>query len=221
MKSCSKCKVSIAGSRTSCPLCQNELNKIDYCEDALFPKLADTKNKLNIILKSIAFTSIATSIISIFLNIILPTDVWWSLYIVTALVGAWISLAIALTKHKKILKYLLYQSVIIILFALFFDLITSWRGWSITFVLPIMFTVAMVVMYTLSKVLNLQTGDYIIYLLLDALFGIIPVIFIGTDAVTTDLPSFICIITSILSLSALIVFEGNNIYNELKRRLHV
>lgn len=221
MKTCNKCNVNIVGLRNSCPLCQNELNLINNYQEKLFPTISTNKNKYNLILKIVAFISIVTSIVSIFLNIILPTDIWWSIYILTTLACAWISLTIAITKHKKILKYLLYQSIIIILFAVFLDSFMGWRGWSLTFVLPIMFTLSMVVMYTLSKVLNLQTGDYIIYLLLDALFGIIPVIFIGTKSVTTDFPSLLCIITSLVSLSALIVFEGANMFNELKRRLHV
>ena len=221
MKYCAKCKVNIVGSRIQCPLCQNELNITDSCEESIFPILPNATHKYNLILKIIAFISIATSIISIFFNIILPTDVWWSIYILATLACACTSLATAITKHKNILKYLLYQSVIIILFALLLDCIIGWKAWSITFVLPIIFTLSMVVMYTISKVLNLQAGDYMIYLLLDALFGIIPVIFVASDNVSTYFPSFICIITSIISLSALIVFEGTQMYNELKRRLHV
>lgn len=221
MKSCTKCNVNISGSRTYCPLCQNELIIIDNYAAEVFPKLPKVVHKYNLILKIIAFISIVASIISIFFNIILPTDIWWSMYLIITLSCAWLSLTTAITKHKKILKYLLYQNIIIVLFAIFLDFFIGWRGWSITFVLPIMFTLAMVVMYTLSKVLKLQTGDYIIYLLVDSLFGIIPIIFLGMNIVTTELPSFICILTSIISLSALIVFEGTHMYNELKRRLHV
>ena len=104
---------------------------------------------------------------------------------------------------------------------MFLDYFTGRHGWSITFVIPIIFTLAMIVMYMLSKILHLQTGEYIIYLLLDALFGIIPILFLVTDSVKYTIPSFICIMVSLSSVTALIIFEGRTMFSELKRRLHI
>ena len=98
---------------------------------------------------------------------------------------------------------------------------TGAHGWAITFVIPIILTLAMVVMYVVSKVLHLQVGDYMIYLLIDALFGLIPLVLLLTGQVFTDIPSLICILTSIISVVGLVIFEGNNMVSELKRRLHL
>lgn len=221
MKYCEKCKANVVGTATYCPLCQNKLVITEIKDDEIFPVLPPTKDRYSLLFKVLTFFSLTVSILSITLNFLQPREGWWSILVVGTLGCVWLSVVVAIIKHRNILKYLLYQILIILLFTIFVDYRIGWYGWSITYVLPIIFTGAMIVMYSLSKILKLETGDYMIYLLLDALFGIIPIIFIGSDVVQTDLPSMICIIVSIVSVTALIVFEGRNMYNELKRRLHV
>lgn len=221
MKYCNKCKTHITGSLTYCPLCQSELVVIDEKVEELYPMAYESDAANYMILKIFAFISVVVSILSVFMNIIIPTKVWWSLIVVATFVCLWISLSIAISKHKNILKYLLHQSIIISLFSIFLDYFTGRYGWSINFVIPVIFTLAMIVMYILSKILRLQAGEYMIYLLLDALFGIIPILFLVTDSVKYTVPSFICILVSLISVTALIIFEGRTMLSELKRRLHI
>lgn len=221
MKYCNKCKTHITGSLTYCPLCQSELVVIDEKVEELYPMAYESEAANYMILKIFAFISVVVSILSVFMNIIIPTKVWWSLIVVATFICLWISLSIAISKHKNILKYLLHQSIIISLFSIFLDYFTGRYGWSINFVIPVIFTLAMIVMYILSKILRLQAGEYMIYLLLDALFGIIPILFLVTDSVKYTVPSFICILVSLISVTALIIFEGRTMLSELKRRLHI
>lgn len=221
MKYCNKCKTHITGSLTYCPLCQSELVVIDEKVEEFYPIAYESDTTNHMILKIFAFISVVVSILSIFMNSILPTKIWWSLIVVATFVCLWISLSIAISKHKNILKYLLHQSIIISLFSMFLDYFTGSYGWSINFVIPVIFTLAMIVMYILSKILRLQAGEYMIYLLLDALFGIIPILFLVTDRVKYTVPSFICILVSLISVTALIIFEGRAMMSELKRRLHI
>lgn len=221
MKYCNRCKVEVIGNLTFCPLCQSELLVKGEIKESIFPPIEEVYIKQHLILKIVGFISIIASILSIFFNLMIPSTTFWALIVILTVGSVWMSLATAIKKHRNILKYLLYQSVIICLFAIFLDMITGWRGWALTFVLPIVFTLAMVVMYLLTKILHLKVGDYMIYLLLDALFGIIPIIFLITNCLRTDIPSIVCILTSMISVTGLIVFEGKNMLSELKRRLHV
>lgn len=202
-------------------MCQSELVVIDEKVEELYPMAYESEAANYMILKIFAFISVVVSILSVFMNIIIPTKVWWSLIVVATFICLWISLSIAISKHKNILKYLLHQSIIISLFSIFLDYFTGRYGWSINFVIPVIFTLAMIVMYILSKILRLQAGEYMIYLLLDALFGIIPILFLVTDSVKYTVPSFICILVSLISVTALIIFEGRTMLSELKRRLHI
>ena len=221
MKYCSKCKTHIAGTLAYCPLCQDELVVIEDRKEIFYPEFYETDRTSHMILKMFAFISVVTSILCVFLNIIIPARIWWSLIVIVTFGCLWLSLSIALSKHKNILKSLLHQSIVMSLFALFLDYFTGPYGWAINFVIPVIFTLAMILMYMLSKILHLQPGEYIIYLLLDALFGIIPILFLITDHIKYKVPSFICILASLISVAALIIFEGRIMFSELKRRLHI
>ena len=222
MKYCTRCKINVVGDLTYCPLCQNELTQLNTThQEEIFPNTYTPFTANHMILKILGFLSVIVGIFSLYFNIVYPTRIWWSVIVIITFGCAWLSLAIAITKHRNIHKYLLYQSIIICIFSVIIDFCTDFHGWSITFVLPITFTLAMIVMYLLSKILKLQAGDYIIYLLLDALFGIIPYIFLINGSVHVTLPSVVCMFSSIVSVAALIIFEGKSILNELNRRLHI
>ena len=221
MKWCEKCKVKIIGSKNYCPLCQNELIGRGQVDEDIFPTSYKGNKERHMIMKIVSFMMTLVGILSVFLNILFTTEIWWALIVVVTLICIRISLNIAMAKHKNILKYLLHQSLIIIVLALFIDYVTGGHGWAVTFVLPMIFTLAMILMYLLSKILHLQAGEYMIYLLLDALFGIIPIVFLVTNSVRTPIPSLVCIMISMISVTALIIFEGSAMYSELKRRLHI
>ncbi|PHV72225.1 hypothetical protein CS063_01750 [Sporanaerobium hydrogeniformans] len=221
MKTCEKCGVQLKGKGNNCPLCQNELIGSNEGEEAVFPLNDQRQKETHMVIKVINFMMLCVGIMSVFFNVLYPVEIWWSLIVVLTLIGVRVSLFIAIAKHKNILKYLWNQSLVIIAFAIVIDYISGNHGWAITFVLPIIFTLAMIIMYLISKILHLQVGDYMIYLLLDAVFGIIPILFLLLQSVTTAIPSLICIMVSIISVIALISFEGPSMYSELKRRLHV
>lgn len=222
MRYCDKCKVEVRGRQEFCPLCQHEL-QIKGASDSedVYPNQVQKRFNNHMLLKVFGFIGLSASILAVFFNIILPSESLWSLIVVAVMACLWLSLAMAIKKHKNILKYLWQQMIIITLLTICIDALTGQHGWAISFVLPIILTVAMIVMYLLSKILHLQVGDYMIYLLLDALFGIIPLILVNTQKLISDIPSLICILTSIISVVALVIFEGKSIISELNRRLHI
>ena len=221
MKYCSKCHIEVMGPVEFCPLCQHELQLKDKHTEDIYPKVEKRNTDSHMVLKVFGFICMSISILTIFFNIILPSHTLWSLIVIVSIGSVWLSLAVTLKRRKNILKYLWYQMVIISILVMVLDVLTGKKGWSISFVIPIMLTAAMIGMYLLSKLLHLQVGDYMIYLLFDALFGIIPLIFLRADNLITDIPSLICILTSIISVVGLFIFEGKNMMSELKRRLHI
>ena len=221
MQWCDKCEISVRGTSRHCPLCQNELTSVDEEMETIYPLEYPTEVEKHMVIKVINFTMLVAGCLGIFINLLFPTKIWWGLILVIILIGARVSLSTAIAKHRNILKYLLHQSIIIIIIAMVIDVASGRHGWSLNFILPIIFTLAMLLMYLLSKILHLHVQDYMIYLLLDAVFGIIPIIFLLLDWVTSPIPSFVCVLTSVISVIGLISFEGPAMYSELKRRLHV
>ena len=114
----------------------------------------------------------------------------------------------------------MWQLAVVTTVCTVWDLLTGWHGWSVDFVLPIMYMAVMVTMFILNKVLRLQTQDYLIYGLMAGLFALIPLILMLTGLVGHALPSVLCLAVSVVFLAILFIFHGSAMVDELRRRSH-
>lgn len=219
MKYCNNCKVNVVGNRKYCPLCQEAI-KGDPT-DEVFPTILFVYREHGLFFKIMLLASIVIATVSVAMNILIPQRGAWSLFVLGGLGSVWASLITAINKRNNIPKNLVYQVMIISVITILWDLITGWRGWSITYVIPLVCVFAIISMAIISKVRNLHVEDYILYIIIDGLFGIIPVIFILMGLVKSLFPSLLCIVTSIISLSTILIFEEQKLRAEIKRRLHM
>lgn len=221
MKYCEKCKVNVIGKRKTCPLCQDFLSGQDDDQEEEFPQITSIYKEYNMFFKMMILISIIIASISVAVNIAFHKGVYWSLFIIGGLVSVWVSLITAINKRNNIPKNIIYQVVIVSVAVVIWDYLTNWKGWSIDYVIPLVYVFAMVSMYVISKIMKLKLNDYILYLIIDGIFGIIPIIFILTGILNVLIPSLICVVTSIISLSTILIFEGDSMREEMKRRLHL
>lgn len=220
MRYCNKCKVHVTGSRKSCPLCQ-EILKGEQAESDVFPKISFVYREHGLFFKIMLLVSIIIATVSVAFNILLPQRGAWSLFILGGLGSVWASMISAINKRNNIPKNIVYQVMIISIMAVIWDLLTGWRAWSITYIIPLVCVFAMISMAIISKVRRLFIEDYILYIIVDALFGFVQIFFIITGGLTALYPSLICIVTSIISLSTILIFEDKKLLAEIKRRLHM
>ena len=222
MKICEKCDVSVLGSFEKCPLCQHILigeNELEKHET--FPFIPLVRHKHSFLFRLLQLFSTAVVIIAFIINWMLPQRGFWSLFVIAGVACVWLSLAVAIRKRHNILKNLSYQVTIISVLSVFWDLLTGWHGWSVDFVIPIAFVSAMSITAVLAHILKMPTETYIIYSFLLILYGIIPAIFVLSGLSMIVFPSVICVAGSLFSFAALLIFEGKNMIEELKRRLHL
>jgi hypothetical protein len=210
----------VVGNRKNCPLCQEKLMG-DKHEDEVFPKISFVYKEHGMFFKIMLLVSIIVASITVSFNILFPQRGAWSLFVLGGLGSVWVSMISAINKRNNIPKNIVYQVMIISIIAVIWDFLTTWKGWSITYVIPFVCFFAMISMAIISKVLKLHVEDYILYIIIDGLFGLIQIIFIFTGGLTTLFPSLICIVTSIISLSTIFIFEDKKLLAEIKRRLHL
>ncbi len=220
MKFCKSCNVSVTGKRKICPLCQGRLTG-DKAQEEIFPKISFVYTEHSLFFKVMLLTSIIAATVSVAVNILMPGGGAWSLFILGGLASVWASLITIINQRKNIPKNIVYQVMTISVTALIWDTLTGWRGWSINYIIPLVCVFAMISMAVISKIRKLHIEDYILYIIIDSLFGIVPVIFIILGLLDVLYPSIICISTSIISLSTIIIFEDKSLKAEIKRRLHV
>ena len=205
-------------------MCQNTLTgetQNEYEKYETFPFIPLAIHKHSLLFRFLMLGSAALVIISFAVNWMLPKSGFWSLFVVAGVVCVWISLAVALRKRHNILKNLAYQVIIISILAVLWDIFTGWHGWSVDYVVPIAFVSVMTATSIIARILKIPTEVYMVYSILLILYGIIPVIFVLSGLSVIIYPSLICVAGSLLSLAALIIFEGKNMTEELKRRLHL
>ncbi|CRZ33596.1 hypothetical protein DFR55_10255 [Herbinix hemicellulosilytica] len=221
MQYCNHCKVKVKGAHSICPLCSGILEgKGDYKED-VFPFIPTIYQEFNLFIRVLVLISIIAVVASFSVNIIFTKESRWSLLVAAGIACMWISLFFIIRKKNNIGKTILWQVGIISILSVIWDKSMGFIGWSIDYVIPAVCVLAMIVMAIGAKILKIGVRDLIVYLLIDAVFGFIPLIFIIFGWLKVIYPSVICVAASIISLSALILFEGDNMKNELKKRMHI
>ena len=222
MQYCNHCKVYIKDKRDKCSLCDNILSNSDIknTQEQIFPVIPPFYES-HLAMKIMIFISIIAVVVSFAINMVFPSSINWPLLFLLAVASVWIGLIVIIQKRYHIPKKIVYQVAIISGLSLFWDWNTGWRGWSLDYIIPIACVSAMVMMYVTARILKLSTRDYITYSLIDGIFGIIPILFIVFDWVNVIYPSVISITVSIISLAGIFIFRGNEIRNELNKRMHI
>lgn len=215
---CEKCGVAIAGGRSPCPLCQGRLSGEPGPES--FPLVPTIYQQFHLLFKILLFVSASMGILAVAVNLVFEETGWWSLIVVGGIASMWLSLSLAIRKRKNIPKGILYQVILISLICVAWDFLTVWNGWSIDYVIPILFLAGIASMAVLTKVLSWEIENILIYMCIDALFGIVPILFFFTRILHVVLPSVICVTGSALSLAFLCIFKGDSIWAEVKRKLN-
>lgn len=218
---CEKCNVSVRGWRGTCPLCQGPLTGEGDEQNEVFPVIPEEKQPFLFWLRLAVFVSIAAAVICLAVNAMFPQSGSWSLFAVAGIACTWLTLWVALKKLANIPKSILWQVAVVSVLAVLWDFCTGRHGWAINYVLPSLYVAAMAAMAVIARVLKLCTQDYMIYLVIDALFGVVPILFYLFGWLTVAYPSLICVAVSVISLAAFVVFQGENMRAELKRHLHL
>lgn len=221
MQLCEYCKVNIKGEHSICPLCGGILKGNSVEGEDVFPPIPTIYQEFNLFIRIMILVSIVAVVASVAVNVIFTRDSRWSLLVAAGVACMWVSLFIIIRKKNNIPKTIVWQVCLISILSFLWDRSMGWYGWSLDYVIPSICVVAMIVMAIGAKLLKTGVRDLIIYLFVDAVFGFIPIIFILFGWLRVLYPSVICVAVSAISLSALILFEGDNMKTELNKRMHI
>lgn len=220
MQYCEHCKVNVRDNRPKCVLCQNPLSDYDEDGEKKFPNIP-IKYDSHLALKILTFLSISTIVVSYAIYILFPVSINWPKYVISTIICIWIILGVIIRKRNNIPKSMIWLVGVLSVIVVFWDFITGFRGWSINYAIPLICVSAMVVLFITARIMNLKPRHYLFYLMIDVFYGFLPLIFILFGWTTVLYPSIICIAVSIISFVALLLFQGDNIKDELKKRMHV
>lgn len=221
MLHCENCKVLIKGDHKVCPLCGGIVLEKEESNEEVFPYIPTIYQEFNLFIRTMILISICAVIISFAVNAIFTRESRWSFLVAAGILCMWISMFFIIRKKNNIPKTIVWQVALIGILSVLWDRSMGWRGWSIDYVIPAVCVGAMIVMAISAKLLKIGVRDLIIYLFVDGIFGFVPIIFLLFGGLHVHYPSVICVAASAISLSALILFEGDNMKAELNKRMHI
>ena len=73
----------------------------------------------------------------------------------------------------------------------------------------------------IGRVFRLPWSDYLTYLLIVCIFGLVLNLFLLFDVVNVIYPTLLCIACCAIFLAGLLIFRGEEILFELQKRMHV
>lgn len=121
--------------------------------------------------------SIAVCVICLTLNLLIWPQRWWSLFVLAGVGAGWATVAQAIRKRSSFCKHVLYQVVTVGIVVVLFDLMTGFGHWSFNYVIPALCVFAMVVIAIIAAMGHRSISNYIIYMVVSAVFGLIPLLF--------------------------------------------
>lgn len=217
---CDKCKLHLTGFHPRCPLCDADLTGVPETAGTELPEVTPPAHPHRVMLRLIALATVAAAVVCLAVNMSVGGD-WWSAFVAAGIGSLWLTFGVVVKKRGNVPKSILWQVFVISILALAWDLWTGFHGWSVDYVLPFLLTCALAAMSVTAKVMRLGVQDYILYLVLDGLCGLIPLALILLKALRVVYPSAVCVAASVIFLSALLLFEGPALRDELSRRLHL
>jgi len=216
---CKKCNVYINGFKKCCPLCQGKLSGESSID--VYPQVQQPRYSRHFLIRLVSFIAIAMAVICTFLNIMLPSDIYWCVFAVAGIFCGWVTAIIGIIYRKRLISNIMVQLFIVTVMSFIWDYFTGWHKWSMDFVIPCSCFASTVAICVISKVKNIPRNEYIVYLIINGIYGLVPLIFIVKGWLNVIYPSGICTALSIILVSAIFLFDGRNVSSEISKKMHL
>lgn len=220
---CENCKASIKGDWEICPLCQTSMKQENSEDKKTGTSFLNDPLLFNRDQAKQTFFRVSLLLILLYFiaQIFYPFKFFGLEYILFGLFITWTLGIIFVRKRRNLAKVITYYLLLISLATIYFDYLFGWRGWSITFVVPIISMSALLAIFIAMQVINLKVQDYVLYLQLAALFGLIPLLFLIMNWVGHPLPSLLSVILSIIMFIGVLIRYRKLLIRELQKRMHI
>lgn len=221
MMRCTDCLVDIEGDWTRCPLCGVAVSGTPSPSPLPTVPLRFSRRRVLKVLFLVSLVVIVGSFVAqlLFARGIGGIGVLRSIWLGVS--AMWLVAVMAIRKRRNIAKSTVYLVVLVGLVCVYWDYLTGWHGWSVTFAVPIVCASSIVALQIAVWAMRIEVGEHVLYTGLAVLLGLVPIVFLLLDWVTFALPSTICAVLSLLSLALLMATRGPEVRHELAKRLHL
>lgn len=220
MRNCPKCGVEIEGKWARCPLCGAITEGTS--SDSPLPTVALRFSRKRLV-RVLFLTSVVVILASFGLQLAFRRDadvgVLRSIWL--GIAAMWLVVVMAVRKRRNIAKGTVYLVALVGLVCAYWDYLSGWHGWSVTYVIPIVCGFSIIALLIAVRMMRMEVGDYTVYAGLTVLLGLVPILFLIFGWTTNPIASAICIGVSGLALVVQILTQRREMGHELAKRLRV
>lgn len=229
MSRCPDCDVRIEGTWRRCPLCGAAT--AGDAEHGVLPgpvpgplpavPLVYSSRRLLQVLVLVSLGVILASFLSQLLlghdlgRIGVVRSVW------LGLAAMWLLVIAAVSKRRNLAKTTVYLVVLTGLICVYWDYLTGWHAWSLTFAIPAVCTASILALVILVRATGIETGDHVVYTGMTVLAGLTPLVFLVAGWVSTPWPSIVCGALAVVVMAWLQIARWRDLRHELAKRLHL
>lgn len=222
MKRCSACKVDVIVPRERCPLCDAPLSQEGAAGEPreIYPPIPTLYKKFHLFFRVLIFLSVAGAAACLLVNLAFPEGGWWSLIVLAGILYMWIAIVYGIRRVHRISRAILYQMIATSAIAVLIDQLYGGYGWAIDYVVPALCLFGMLAIAVVALISHIDLEEFVIYIVVNALLGLIPLIFVLIGLADARWPSLCCVMLSVLSLAGVFIFGGDDVRQEIKKRFH-
>lgn len=220
MRRCPECAIDVEGDWQRCPLCAAPVAGEATTSPLPAIPLRFSRRR---VLRVLFLTSIALILASFVLQLVFSRGLDGIGVLRSGWLGVitmWLVVVMAVRKRRNVAKGTVYLVVLVDLICVYWDYLTGWRGWSLTYAVPVIGACSIAALLITVTVMRIEVGDHIIYSGLTVLLGLAPVAFLALGWVTNPAPSAICGAISLCALIPIQLARGPDVRHELTKRLH-
>lgn len=215
--------MNIIDDAVMCPLCRGVLDKNSGSDNKenVYPDIYPVLKKMQFVRKLVLFSSVLIECVLILINYLTYNGIKWSLVTGVGLTYACFTLIYSFRQNKSIQKKLLVQLVIAFFAFVGVDATIGYKGWSITFAIPVAVMFVEIALIVLMIVNHKNWQNYLFAAVMLCLISVIVLLLSLMGVTEFNLLSIIAVAATGLLVLGTIVFGDKKAENELKRRFHI
>lgn len=219
MQFCTQCNIKLQTSVINCPLCNKKLTFNKSSLNVEYPII--NYNKYVYIYKKFLVLLICFfCYICFMINYTTSNKASWSIFVILFSIYIYISFINNIKKQRNIGLLVTMQSFYLSILLFYIDILTGFLKWSTNYAIPIIFFIAILFINSILIARPFKISDYIIYLIVLSIFGVIPFILFLFSLSSVYWPSILVLFYSLLTIIGMFKFINCYIKSELKKRFH-
>ena len=219
MQKCEACNIRIIGSKERCPLCGRTISGGSVPD--VYPNHLPEKKGIFSFIRIWTFVFVAAEVFFLTLQFMIGFDHIWIYWAEASVFLVWLNTFIGAVYKSNIVRNITSQAYIVAAICVASDILSGFRGWSVKWLLPVMFVVLPILIISIGKGLKWNLEGYILYLILMCLLSFVQLIWLIPGLNTFPYPALISIAFCVVITAAVFIFFFHEIRNAGTPRFHI